>query len=673
MFNIFLISLFTFISITNLVFSQSPYGKVLVLKDDGSQNWIDIGTVLSNYITYHPTVSSPTWLTNGNAITSSAFFGTTNNQPLIFKTNNTEIMRLTSDGNLQISGALMPGGNAGSTGQILTSQGNGLTPIWTNLPSITENDPVYNSNIDASGASNLDLLSFNGTKFVPIGTGNITTSTSGITISGGNNAVIGTGTSIDIATANGTQNGLLSSSDWTSFNNTWSMSGNSLSGSQKFGSTNNYPVSIYTNNTEKLRISTKGQLEVYNTGWTVSIGEGAGQNDDGSTRMNTFIGYNSGYNNISGDRNVGLGFQSLYSNTVGRYNTAVGFQALFLNPTSNGNTALGYRSLRNNNLGTDNTGTGKETLTNNTNGSLNTANGSNALMSNTTGNNNVAVGSLSLTLNTTGNNNTSIGVYSLYYNNGNYNSALGYLSQWANTSGSYNTSFGVFSLSSNTSGFNNTSVGSLSLSSNTTGNNNSALGMYSLESVTTGSQNIAIGYSAGSNLTTGSNNIVIGFTAQPSTTTVSNEVTIGNSSNNSYRMYAASWTNASDARYKHNIEDLNLGIDFIMKLKPRQYIYNNSTDNMITLGFVAQEVKSTMDYFQMKNFNLVKNMENDYLGLNTTEIIPILVKAVQELKEDNDLLTKINHEYSVQLHNLKQEIERIKESLKVNVEKGSTK
>ncbi len=85
-------------------------------------------------------------------------------------------------------------------------------------------------------------------------------------------------------------------------------------------------------------------------------------------------------------------------------------------------------------------------------------------------------------------------------------------------------------------------------------------------------------------------------------------------------MYAASWTNVSDARYKHDIQDLKFGLNFIMKLKPRRYIYNNSTDNKITMRFVAQEVQSVMNTFGMNNYNLVKPFEKDYLGLNTTEI-----------------------------------------------------
>lgn len=50
--------------------------------------------------------------------------------------------RLDVSGNVQFSGSLMPGGNAGTSGQILTSQGAGLPPTWQTPASI----PLYGNN-----------------------------------------------------------------------------------------------------------------------------------------------------------------------------------------------------------------------------------------------------------------------------------------------------------------------------------------------------------------------------------------------------------------------------------------------------------------------------------------------------------------------------------------------
>jgi hypothetical protein len=84
--------------------------------------------------------------------------------------------------------------------------------------------PGVNISISTASASSNGLLSstdwntFND-KQDYLNTGNLTTTTSGITITGGTNAVVGTGATVDIATASGSQNGLLSSTDWTTFNN----------------------------------------------------------------------------------------------------------------------------------------------------------------------------------------------------------------------------------------------------------------------------------------------------------------------------------------------------------------------------------------------------------------------------------------------------------------------
>jgi hypothetical protein len=669
----------------SFAFAQSPYGRVLTLDNNGTQQWIDIGTVLANYSTYHPGLPSPAWLTNGNNILGTAFLGTTNNQPLIFKTNNTETMRLTETGNLGIgttnplekldvagnvrfTGALMPNGIAGTSGYVLVSQGSSNPPQWVLLSSI-ETDPVYSSWINATGSTTNQILRYNGTKYVPTSTGNLGTSTTGVTITNGSNAVIGSGTTIDIAAASGTTTGLLSSTDWTTFNNKlsstlnsgyifvgnasnvatgvalsgdatisntgaitvtglqsrsvantspsdgqvltwnnsttqwepqtpssdWSLSGNLLTGNEKLGSTNNQPVVVITNNTDRFSFTSKGQIEVLNSARSVFIGEGAGASQNNSSyRYNVFVGYQAGNSNTTGNYNTASGYQGLYSNTTGNYNTASGYQGLY---------------------------------------------------SNTTGNYNTASGVLSLYYNTTGGANTASGVLSLYYN----------------TTGSYNTASGVEALYFNTTGQHNTASGADALFSDTTGSYNTASGAYALYSNTTGNDNTAIGYGAGSNLTTGSNNILIGYNAQPSSATVSNEVTIGNSGNTSYRMYAASWTNASDARYKHDIADLPYGLDFILKLRPRQFVYNNSTDNKVTMGFIAQEVQQVLKQYDMQDkYNLVKIMEKDFLGLNTTEIIPVLVKAVQELSSENEELKKENAELKSRLEQFSDENEALK-------------
>lgn len=218
-------------------------------------------------------------------------------------------------------------------------------------------------------------------------------------------------------------------------------------------------------------------------------------------------------------------------------------------------------------------------------------------------------------------------------NTGNYNVAVGYQTNWNNTSGTQNSSLGYQALYNNNTGINNTAIGYQALILNGSGSSNTAVGTNALNS-TSSNNNTGIGDHAGGNLTSGFNNIVIGSNAQASSSFISNEVTLGNSSNNSYRMYAASWTNASDERLKHDIRDIPAGLDLVKKLRPVEYVYNNANNEERSLGFIAQEVQTALKDSKLVKSGLVTALDETYYGLKTTELIPILTKAIQEQQKE---------------------------------------
>jgi hypothetical protein len=110
----------------------------------------------------------------------------------------------------------------------------------------------------------------------------------------------------------------------------------------------------------------------------------------------------------------------------------------------------------------------------------------------------------------TGGGNTAIGYTALYTDvSGTYNTAVGTSSLYAANGATYNTSIGYGSQRATTSGGNNTSLGARSLWVNTTGANNTAIGMdagYLLN----GSDNVVLGYDAMSATTTGNKAVAIG-------------------------------------------------------------------------------------------------------------------------------------------------------------------
>jgi hypothetical protein len=162
------------------------------------------------------------------------------------------------------------------------------------------------------------------------------------------------------------------------------------------------------------------------------------------------------------------------------------------------------------------------------------------------------------------------------------------------------------------------------------------------------SNNIGIGNSAFNNLTTGSNNIGIGLNVAASTLSANNEVTIYNGALAArFQGSTASWTFASDERDKNDIENLELGLNFINQLQPRKYKWNlRHTDidkGKQAAGFIAQEVLAVAQANQAEYLGLVDTNDPNQYTLAQTALIPVLVNAVKELtNEVNELKAKLN-------------------------------
>ena len=342
---------------------------------------------------------------------------------------------------------------------------------------------------------------------------------------------------------------------------------------------------------------------------------------------NTVVGSEALRYNTTGFSNTATGTRALHSNTIGRGNTAVGSYALYVNTTGIYNTANGQRALYFNTTGTRNTATGCDALSNNTTGIYNTANGYQALVSNTTGGANTATGDVALSSNTTGVNNTADGRASLQ----------------ANTTGSANTANGLNSLYSNTTGERNTATGVGTLLFNTTGIYNTANGYQALVSNTTGTSNTAIGYLAGSANTTGGNNTFLGSNAVNTAggATASNTIVLGDSSVTTLRCQTATISALSDARDKKDVINIPLGLDFLNDLRPVKFTWNQRDRGRIDLpdsGFIAQEALETVMNYDADWFGLVDHQNPEHFELSPAKLIPVLVKAVQELSHQNQEL-----------------------------------
>jgi hypothetical protein len=174
--------------------------------------------------------------------------------------------------------------------------------------------------------------------------------------------------------------------------------------------------------------------------------------------------------------------------------------------------------------------------------------------------------------------------------------------------------------------------------------NNTIIGSNAGSLLTTGQSNTLIGSLAGSNLTTGGNNIVIGLGAAAATATSSNSITLGNSAITALRCAVTSITSLSDERDKKEIQTLPLGLDFVDKLKPVKFVWNDRDENgkhdVEDFGFIAQDLKSAQEDSEAGYLNLVYESNPDKLEASYGKLIPILVKAIQDLSAKVEALEK---------------------------------
>jgi hypothetical protein len=199
-----------------------------------------------------------------------------------------------------------------------------------------------------------------------------------------------------------------------------------------------------------------------------------------------------------------------------------------------------------------------------------------------------------------------------------------------------NLSIGPSNLENNTTGYKNTSVGVKALSANVVGSGNVAIGYQTLFSNTSGSGNTAIGYNAGYANVIGVNNTYIGNQATGNCPDESNVITLGNSSIKTLRCQAATITSVSDARDKKDIIPLEVGLEFLNSLHPVEFTWSMRDGGKVEtkdVGFIAQQLLEAQDQTGHLIPGLVNDSNPDHLEASYGKLIPVLVKAIQELTQ----------------------------------------
>jgi hypothetical protein len=102
----------------------------------------------------------------------------------------------------------------------------------------------------------------------------------------------------------------------------------------------------------------------------------------------------------------------------------------------------------------------------------------------------------------------------------------------------------------------------------------------------------------------------------------------------------SAWSFASDRRIKKDIVDIEYGLETVMQLKPKRYTLIDK--NVANIGFIAQELQTVVP--EAVTGEEIEYSENDTpqekaaktMGVSKETLIPVLVKAIQELKQEFD-------------------------------------
>lgn len=125
------------------------------------------------------------------------------------------------------------------------------------------------------------------------------------------------------------------------------------------------------------------------------------------------------------------------------------------------------------------------------------------------------------------------------------------------------------------------------------------------------------------------------------------DIVLGAASKRWGQIYSTKSTIAtSDRKEKKNITIIDKAKEFIMKLKPVSYMFNNATSDRHHYGFIAQDVEEAMNELDMTSIDfgglckdLKEGSDDEYIyGLRYEEFIAPLVATVQQQQKEIDEL-----------------------------------
>lgn len=464
------------------------------------------------------------------------------------------------------------------------------------------------------------------------------------------------------------------------------------------------------------------------------IGTEAGENNT-EGNDNTFIGEEAGADNTTGSRNVFIGEDAGFNNTTASSNLFIGQKTGLNTTTGEGNTFIGGDDISPLNepiygqtyvVASDNVSAGN----NNRTGNYNTYVGAGAGKDSGDASANTFIGYSSGSATEFSSESTFVGAFA-GGDNGRTNDIgiairnnyFGFAAGNENRSGSDNVGIGYEADfeeigNGNSRNMRNVFIGSNSLinrandavvlgySSTIDNDADQSVGIGS-QIIVSGQRSIGIGYDTdiastaddavgighqvnvdglhavvlgAASVATAENSIAIGYQASAN---IANSTVIGNSATTSIGG-VVNWTATSDGRYKTNVLENVVGLDFINRLRPVTYQYDTqklhqwNASNTYSLqtalatksqirysGFLAQEVETAAQSINYDFSGVDRPQhENGIYGLRYAEFVVPLVKAAQELIDQLDK-SEAEHDYlkakTEEVDDLEDRIKRLEE------------
>jgi hypothetical protein len=154
-----------------------------------------------------------------------------------------------------------------------------------------------------------------------------------------------------------------------------------------------------------------------------------------------------------------------------------------------------------------------------------------------------------------------------------------------------------------------------------------------------------------------------------------NNIDLGNASYRWAAVYAFNGTiQTSDKNQKENIQDISYGLDAVMKLKPISFRWKDKNCSLGTgnnLGFIAQDLEQVIPDVVVHSITSPEEIENartekgieldpETYGVKYSELIPVMVKAMQEQQEMIEKQQQENTDLRTELESLKTQVEELK-------------